>query len=55
MLPPFCGDASGRTLVIVTDSYLKCFFFLIKGILFAFAVFFNEPRRAYFFFSVYCN
>lgn len=56
MLPPFRGDASSTTLVIITDSYLKLsffFFFLLKGIFFAFVAFFNEPRG--FFFSIYCN
>jgi len=31
MLPPFGGDASGSTLVIITDSYLKLFLFFNKG------------------------
>lgn len=55
------GDAGGSALVIVADSYLNyIFFFLIKGMLFAFAVFFNEPRRVFFFFpyiviDLFCN
>ena len=31
MLPPFRGDASASTLVIVTDSYLKRSLFFNKG------------------------